>query len=176
LKSRAGALNLLLACLAFAACSPELDWREISVPEGRFAVLLPGRVRHESRTLAAAGGTLIMTMYSFSLERGTMGVAYIDYPGAAPDAAHVRARLDAARDALLRNFKGGAPSEEDIRVDGIQGRQVYAEGPAGAAQMLLKARFFAVGSRVYQVAYVGAKDGAAMADVDMFLTSFKLLK
>lgn len=43
------------------------------------------------------------------------------------------------------------------------------------ASALLKARFVVVGSRLYQMAYVGAKDGVAMADVDMFLTSFKLL-
>jgi len=29
---------------------------------------------------------------------------------------------------------------------------------------------------LYQIAYVGAKDGVAMADIDMFLTSFKLLR
>ena len=46
---------------------------------------------------------------------------------------------------------------------------------AGAEGVLLKARFVVVGSRLYQIAYVGARDGVAMADVDMFLTSFKLL-
>jgi hypothetical protein len=72
----------------------------------------------------------------------------------------------------LRNIGDGLHFDEDIIIEGFSGREVYAEGRTGA---LLKARFVVVGSRLYQIAYVGAKDGVAMADVDMFLTSFKLL-
>lgn len=172
---RAGALSLVVFCAALAACTPELDWRELSVPEGRFAVLLPGKARPESRALDTAAGALTMTMYSFSLKQGTMGVAYTDYPAATLAAEHGRAQLDAARDALLRNIQGGVRLEEDVGIAGFPGRQVYAEGRAGAEGALLKARFVVVGSRLYQVAYVGAKDGVAMADVDMFLASFRLL-
>ena len=175
MKFRAGALTLVVAGAALAACTPELDWRELSVPEGRFAVLLPGKARLESRALNTAAGALTMTMYSFSLKQGTMGVAYTDYPAAALAAEHVREHLDAARDALLRNIGGGVRSEEDISIEGFSGRQVYAEGRAGTEGVLIKARFVAVGSRLYQIAYAGAKDGVAMTDVDMFLTSFKLL-
>jgi len=32
------------------------------------------------------------------------------------------------------------------------------------------------GSRLYQIAYVGTRDDLAMADIDMFLSSFKLLR
>jgi hypothetical protein len=164
-------LCIVLVCAALAACAPELDWRELSVPEGRFAVLLPGKAQHESRTLNTAAGALTMTMYAFSLKQGSMVVAYTDYPTAALAAEHGLEQLDAARDALLRNIGGGVRSEEDISIEGFPGRQVYAEGRAG----VLKARFVVVGSRLYQIAYAGAEDGVAMADVDMFLTSFKLL-
>ena len=172
MKIRAGALTLVIACAALAACTPELDWRELSVPEGRFAVLLPGKARHESRAISSAAGAHTMTMYAYSLKHGTMGVAYIDYPAAAVAAE----QMAAARDALLRNIQGAVGSEEDIKVDGFPGRQVYAEGRAGARDALLKARFVVAGNRLYQIAYVGAKDGVAMTDIDMFLTSFKLLR
>jgi hypothetical protein len=138
---RAGALILFVACAALAACTPELDWRELSVPEGRYSVLLPGKARSESRTLATASGAVVMTMHAYSMKRGTM----------------VR-------------------SEEEVIIDGISGRQIYAEGHAGADEAILKARFIVAGSRLYQIAYVGAKDSVAMADVDMFLSSFKLLR
>jgi hypothetical protein len=163
---------LFVACALLAACAPELDWRELSVPEGRFAVLLPGKARSESRVLKTAAGALTMTLYSFSLKQWTMGVAYTDYPAAALAAEHGRVQLEAARDALLRNIQAGARSEEDISIEGFPGRQVYAEGRSG----VLKARFVVVGSRLYQIAYVGAMDDVAPADVDMFLTSFRLLK
>jgi hypothetical protein len=177
LNIRAGVLTLAVASAALAACTPEFDWRELSVPEGRFAVLLPGKARVESRTLDTATGALTMTMYSFSLKQGTMGVSYTDYPAAAlaPERERGREQLDAARDTLLRNIQGRVLAEEDISVAGFPGRQVHAEGRAGAEGALLKVRFVAVGSRLYQIAYVGAKEGADMADVDMFLTSFRLL-
>jgi hypothetical protein len=117
-----------------------------------------------------------MTLYSVGLKQGTMGVAYTDYPVAALAAEHGRAQLDAARDALLRNIGGSVHAEEDVSIGGFPGRQILAEGRAGAGGTLLKVRFVVAGSRLYQIAYVGARDGAAMADVDMFLTSFRLLR
>ena len=172
---RAGALSLLVFCAALAACAPELDWRALSVAEGRFTALLPGKAQSESRTLATASGAVVMTMHACSLKRGTMGVAYTDYPPAVLAAEGAREQVNAARDILLRNISGNVRSEEDLIIDGFSGRQVYAEGRAGADEAILKARFVVVGSRLYQIAYVGARDGAAMADIDMFLTSFKLL-
>lgn len=165
-----------LACAALAACTPELDWRELSVPDGRFAVLLPCKARHESRTLNTAAGARAMTMYACSLKQGTMGVAYTDYPAPALSATTMREQLDSARDALLRNIGAGAHIEEEVQVAGLPARQVYAEGRAGAQRALLKARFVFAGSRLYQIAYIGERDGLAMPDIDMFLTSFKLLR
>lgn len=165
---------LICAALALAACTPELDWRDVSPPEGRFSVLLPCKPQRESRMLDTAAGAQTMTQYACSLRTGTMGAAYTDAPTAAPGAAAMRAQVDAARDALLRNVGARAHSEEEVGVGGMPGRQVYAEGRAGAQELVLKARFVVAGARLYQIAYVGARGGLAMAEVDLFLTSFKL--
>jgi hypothetical protein len=167
---------IVLLCATLAACAPELDWRELSVPEGRFSVLLPGQARHETRMLNTTAGVLKMTMYACSLKQGTMGVAYTDYPAAAHAGDTMREQLDTARDALLRNVGAEAHTEEEIPIAGLPGRQVYAEGRAGTQGALLKARFVVAGDRLYQIAYVGTRDGLAIADIDMFLTSFKLLR
>lgn len=168
---RAGAQALLALCsaLALAACAPELDWREVSVAEGGFAVLLPGRAQRESRTLETAAGPLTMTLYAHTLKRGTMGVAYIELPSA----QQANAQLDAARDALLRNIGASKHEEQAVQVGGLPGRQLYAEGLAGAR---LRARFLVSGTRLYQIAYVGVGDALSMADIDMFLASFRLLR
>jgi hypothetical protein len=63
-----------------------------------------------------------------------------------------------------------------VQIAGVQARQVYAEGRAGARRALLKARFVFAEGRLYQIAYVGELDGLAMPDIDMFLASFKLLR
>ncbi len=170
-------MKFRFAALSFViACAPELDWRELSVPEARFSVLLPGKASRETRTLNAAAGALTMTMYAVSLKRGTMAVAYTDYPAAALAGEHGREQLDAERDALLRNIGASQHSEEKVLVAGLPGRQVLAEGRTGARDLLLKARFVVAGSRLYQIAYVGERDSVATADIDMFLTSFKLLR
>lgn len=166
--------GLLLACAALllAACAPELDWREVAVPEAHFSVLLPGRAQRESRTLDTAAGALTMTLYASSLKQGTMGVAYTDYPARTLAAERGRAAVDAARDALLRNIGATAHSEQEVRIAGEPGREIYAEGRAG----VLKARFVVAGDRLYEIAYVGTRGSVAMADIDLFLTSFKLLR
>lgn len=176
MEPRAGALRAVIACVALAACTPELDWRELSVPEGRFAVLLPGKAQRDARVLDTPAGALTVTLHSYKHRRGSMGVAYTDYPAAALAADQGRAQVDAARDALLRNIGAGAYSEETVAISGIPARQVFAEGRAGAQDALLKARFVLVGARLYQIAYIGERDGVAMADIDLFLTSFKLLR
>jgi len=144
------------------------------VPEGKFSALLPCKPRHETRTFSAAAGTLTMTMYSCSLKQATMAVAYTDYPAAALATGRMREQVDAGRDALLRKIGAGAHAEEEVAIAGLPGRQVYAEGRAGARGALLKARFVVAGNRLYQIAYVGERNGPAMADIDLFLTSFKL--
>jgi hypothetical protein len=167
---------LTCAVLALAACAPELDWRELSVPQGGFAVLLPGRASREVRTLDTTAGAVTMTMYAVSLKRGTMAVAYAGYPAGALAGDHGRAQLDAERDALLRNIGASSHSEEPVLIGGLPGRQIYAEGRTGTRSALLKARFVVAGNRLYEIAYVGARGAVAMADIDMFLTSFKLLR
>lgn len=101
MKLRAGALALVVVCAALVACTPEIDWRELSVPDGGFAVLLPCKGRHEARTLNTAAGALTMTMYACSPKRGTMGVAYTDHPAGALAANHGRAQLDADRKSVV---------------------------------------------------------------------------
>ena len=165
-----------VACFAvflLCGCYPELDWRELSVSEGRFSALLPCKARREARTVNTSAGAPTMTMYACSLKRGTMAVAYTDYRAVALVDAHLPGQLESARDALLRNVGAGAYAEQEVAIAGLPGRQVYAQGRAGT---LLKARFVVAGSRLYQIAYVGARDDLAMADIDMFLDSFKLLK
>ena len=143
MKFRTVALSFVLACalLALAACAPELDWRELSVPEARFSVLLPGKASRETRTLNTAAGALTMTMYAFSLKQGTMAVAYTDYPAAALAGEHAREQLNAERDALLRNIGASKHSEEDVLIAGLPGRQVLCRRPYRRARRAAESAF-----------------------------------
>ncbi len=160
---------LALLCALLAACSPELDWRELASTEGRFSVLLPGKARRETRAVEMAAGLRSVTLFAYSQKDWSMGVAYWDYP----DAAAPGTELDAARDALLRKLRGALRYDKRIAVAGRAGREVYAESAAG--DLMLQARFVAVDKRAYQIAYFGAKNALAPADIDMLFSSFKLL-
>lgn len=161
----------ILAVALLSGCYPELDWREFGSPEGRFAVLLPGKPTHESREVILAGITTQMDMFSVNVPGMAFGIGYADLP---PGAEPVRA-VAGGRDALLRNISGRITAERELELHGARGVEFEAVGTARDAPMRLAARVLVGGGRFYQVVFVGREDRAGAADTALFLSSFKLL-
>lgn len=155
-------------CLALAGCYSELDWREVASSQGKFRVALPAKAQEQTRTLAGASGATSMTMVSAQAAEWTFGVAYADYPGGAA------AQIDVQRDALLRNISGRIVSEKTETGGGRSSRVLAAEGRKGGTVVLLRARFVADGTRLYQIAAVGPTGGVPDTELDTFFSSFKL--
>ena len=165
---------VVLMALAAAACSPALDWREFSWPDGGFAVLLPGKPRSESRPIVIDGVEVTLRMFSVRAEGLAFGVGYADFPPGGGAAARER-RLAATRDALVGNIDGRVTSESEVTLDGHRGLDFRAQGRVRDANFLLAGRIYATGDRLYQLAVVGQEDAAARADAELFLGSFRLL-
>lgn len=155
-----------------AACYPELDWREFAWPEGQFAVLLPGKPKHETRDIALAGHTVRMQMLAVQVSGMAFGVGYADLPAGA-DAQRVVAE---GRDALLRNIAGQATGEGPIEIVGAKGIEFEALGTAQDTRLHLAARVLLADSRYYQIVFIGRDERAGAVDTALFLRSFKLLK
>ena len=169
---RARALCLALVCAALAACSPELDWRETSSAQGRFAVLLPGKPYEAARKVSTTAGEVEMHMTAAQAAGWQFGVVWADYPASA--AGEPEQLIDAQRDALLRNTAAKVIAEKSTPLDGRPGRLLTAEGRNGDTAVTLHARFVVDGVRLYQVAATGAKGGVDQNGIETFLDSFKL--
>jgi hypothetical protein len=161
----------LLAAGLFAACYPELDWREFTSPEGRFAVLLPAKPKRDTRTVMLAGAPAKMHMHAVQVAGMAFGVGYADLPQGV-DAA--RAVIE-GRDALVRNIGGRISGEREVEIQGARGVEFEATGTADGEPMRLAARVLASGGRFYQIVLVGRSERAARVDTALFLGSFKLL-
>ncbi len=157
----------LATCLALAGCYGDLDWREVASGEGRYRITLPAKAQQTTRTLNSAAGAVSMTLQSARAADWLFGVAYTDYPRG----SDVQKNIDEQRDALLRNISGRITSE---KTGAAGSRELLAEGRNGDAVLMLRARFVTEGTRLYQIAAVGARGGVAETELDTFFSSFKL--
>lgn len=161
-----------LVALCLAACSAELDWREFTSPEGRFAVMLPGRPARDAREVTLAGTKAPMHMTSVQVSGMAFGVGYADLPPGA-DGERVIAE---GRDALVRNIGGRVTAERPVALDGARGIEFQAEGSAQGAAMRISARLAVAGERFYQVVLVGRAERVAEVDPTLFPGSFRALR
>jgi hypothetical protein len=163
---RAGIGGLLgaVAVLA-AACSPQLDWRELRSQEGGFVAVLPGKPTLEERELSGAHGAL-MHMWSARSGGAVYGVGYVDAPDAGPEL------VARTRDALAANIAGRLVEDREFTQGAARGREFRAE----SANATLVARVLAGDRRLYQIAIVGSKGSIAPAGVETFFASFRLVQ
>lgn len=157
-------LVALLASVAFGACSPSLDWRQLR-PEGwGLAVALPCRPATHTRQVLLAGSPVELTLMACSVEGRTFGIASAELG----DPARVGPALTALGDAARANVQGEVEAERPAQVGGmtpspaarqwrLSGR--LSDGRAVSEQVLV----FAHGSRVFQATLVAAQPDDALA-------------
>jgi hypothetical protein len=158
--------------LCLAACSAELDWREFTSAEGRYAVMLPGRPAREAREVTLAGAKAPMHMTSVQMSGMAFGVGYADLPHGV-DATRVLAE---GRDALVRNIGGRVTAERAIDLDGARGIEFQAEGAAQGAALRLAARVVVAGDRFYQAVLIVRAERAGEVDPLLFPGSFRVAR
>jgi hypothetical protein len=69
-------LLVLLSLLALAGCTPEYNWRELSVADDRAVVLFPSRVQTEQRTIRVEGVELVFSLTSAAVDQSVFSVGY----------------------------------------------------------------------------------------------------
>jgi hypothetical protein len=162
----------LAATLALAACSAELDWRELHWEDAKVKLLLPGRPAKLERDVAVGDQKLRMQMLQTQLDGMAFGVAYAPLPPGDPAAL-----LPLARDALVRNIDGKLVTdrEVDVRGSALKGREFAGEGVVAGTPMLVAGRVVAANGRFYQIVFVGRKDRGERVDLPLYLGSLTLL-
>lgn len=153
----------VMACLS--ACSPTLDWRDVRPPGSGVQLLFPCKPSTETRSVALAGQLLKMTMVACQAGGATYALAFAD----TGDAARLAGALTALREAQAGNLRGRGDAPVPLRVVGAravpQPELVHLDGhfPDGTA-VRQHAGYFAAGTRVYQVAVLGAAVAPGTAD------------
>ncbi|MEO6030892.1 MAG: hypothetical protein ABIP61_03145 [Burkholderiaceae bacterium] len=153
------ALFALATTLAWlTACSPELDWREVSAEGDSLAALFPCRPDRLERTAAFGDAKVSMRMLVCSTGGSTYAIAFFDVA----DPARVALTLRDWRAIAVGNVRGVNPQLGPLQIGGMtpnpEALRLAVDGqfPDGAA-LREEAAFFSRGLRVYQATVVGAR-------------------
>ena len=149
-------------------------WKDYSFPAGRFSVSLPGTPKEESQTTSTALGPLENHIITLETDEVIYMASYLDIPVSIADPDAIKKALDGGRDRALANIKGEKKllSETEISIDGFAGRELRISLPN---DILLRARFYLVKQRLYQILVLVSATEADAKDVIRFLDSFKLM-
>lgn len=146
-------------------------------PAGRFTIAAPADFVETQQTLESPSGTILFYIYTAQQGDAAFMASYCDYPeeivGAWPDP---QKGLDAVRDGALANINGRLVLENVVSLAGHPGREIVADAVLeDGSSITVKARFFMVGNRLYQVMVLAPKGEVAGSVMDSYLQSLTLL-
>jgi hypothetical protein len=159
------------------------EWRAFTSTEGRYSVLLPGFVTEEVQksNAGAAGEIEFHVMKASRAGAEVFLVVYLDVPATEIVGADLERVYDALQSRLLvvtKGEKGAIQAQSKVMLGDLPGRELKIDRPVmtvaggGFAQV----RIFLKGSRLYQVAFLGSKQGMKSADITKFMDSFRITK
>ena len=169
----------LCAAGLLAACSPKYNWRDYSSQDAPYRVMFPDKPATHTRSINLDGMTVNMTMAAARVD-GTM---FAVGSGEAPDEAKAEAAVAAMKTAMVRNLgatvkreaagkasaSAGASSARSSAID------IEATGMQNGQPMRLVGHFESRNKRFYQVVVIGRQKDISDEQVEMFLSSFKLI-
>jgi hypothetical protein len=164
-------LALVLVAVLLPGCR-EAEWSEFTTREGGFSVLLPGVPASETRTLNIPSGPVDLHMFGVEQDGFAYMASYNDYPDELVNQRPAATMLDGARDGAVANVQGELLGESLLTIDGHPGREIKVAASGG--QLMMVARIYLVGNRLYQAAVVTDKENALSGNVVKFLDSFRL--
>lgn len=149
------------------------DWFEFSSTEGRFSIEFPETPQEGTIPIETTVGTIELHTASFQAEDIAYMAAYADYPEALVEMSSAEVMLDGAAAGAPRNVGGQLVDQQTITLDGHPGRALTID--VGAEGGRAEARFYMVGTRLYQIVVIGLQAQALDSRAARFLDSFHLL-
>ncbi|WP_144630312.1 hypothetical protein [Bordetella genomosp. 13] len=149
------ALPVLATAWLLAACSPDYNWRELDVAEGRARAAFPARVQTESRELALGGRTLKFSLTAAEVDQSVFAVGYAPLPvEVAGDAAASQALAAALMQSLYANLGADAP---DPLPSFGQDIEVHGEAVNAGARSWMLARVWVANGMLIEAVAAGAE-------------------
>ena len=169
----------LCAASLLAACSPKYNWRDYSSQDAPYRVMFPDKPATHTRSINLDGMTVNMTMAAARVD-GTM---FAVGSGEAPDDAKAEAAVAAMKTAMVRNLGATIKSEKAGKASASTGSgsarssaiDIDAAGVQNGQPMRLIGHFESRNKRFYQVVVIGRQKEVSDEQVEMFLSSFKLI-
>jgi hypothetical protein len=176
LRAIARLLPMLLLAAVASGCDRS-QWQEQSIRDGGFRVLMRPQPHYEKRQLDTPVGAITAHLYTMELSDSVFGVGYSDYPEQMLRMMAPRRMFMDVRDGWMKRIDGRLQGEgKDIRLEGTYpGMEIVASGTVNGREAYLRGRFYLVGNRLYQIVVFGNRDSIPLADVNRFLSSFKLI-
>jgi hypothetical protein len=153
-----------------------LDWQDYKSSAGKFSVQMPSKPQEQSQDQKTDVGTIKLNMVIAESSDSGYFVGYADFPNKITDPADVQKGLAESVKGSIANIKGEVKSEKEYLLGNVPCRDFEANGKVQTTDVSLKGRFCLADNRLYQVFALGAKDKMLTADVDRFITSFKIEK
>jgi hypothetical protein len=160
---------------ATAGSGPSTDaWKAFTSDEGRFSILSPTALRHETETVDTPAGRVAVEIFSAVLEgpdKRVFLVEFLDLPKTLPTVADTRQFLAAMLDAEAKRTRSKLSESRWNDLYGLPACEGRLDLPSGAVMRL---RIIVSGRRVYQLNGVAPKDDAASRDTVTFIESFRI--
>jgi len=151
-------------------------WQDYKSSTGKFSVQLPSKPQEQSQDQKTDVGTIKLNMVIAESNDSGYFVGYADFPNKISNPADIQKGLGDSVKGSVANLKGEIKSEKEFLLGDVPCRDFEAGGKVQSTDVSMKGRFCLAGNRLYQVFALGAKDKIATADVDRFITSFKIEK
>jgi len=151
-------------------------WQDYKSSAGKFSVQLPSKPQEQSQDQKTDVGTIKLNMVIAESNDSGYFMGYADFPNKISNPADIQKGLADSVKGSVANLKGEIKSEKEFLLGDVPCRDFEAGGKVQSTDVSMKGRFCLAGNRLYQVFALGAKDKIAIADVDRFITSFKIEK
>lgn len=165
-------LPLLMLAVAANGFQSSVEWVKYTSVEGRYNVMLPQQPKLSTQQASASSGEkMTQHLAQASDSDGLFSLAYFEY------GTGMTFSLDNARDGMVGSVKGMLLSDEGISLGGYSGRELKVASKLQNIDILIRARIYDIGGRVYIVQHLFKKadDSARMVKkTARFFDSFKV--
>lgn len=173
MKTKFLAALLILVVTALAnGFQSSTEWVRHTSVEGRYNVLLPQQPKLTTQEATAASGEKFTQYLAQASDPDSLyWIGYFDY------GVNMNFSLDKARDGAVQNVKGTLIKEEAISLGGYSGRDMKVSAKHEGIDLVLRARIYDIGGRVYILQHLFKKlsDSTANAEkTNRFFDSFKV--
>ncbi len=161
------ATAVLVLAVATTAAWSQKGWLTFTSPEKDFSVRMPFAPKSQSQDISTPLGIIKARMFLCEASPAYV-VCCSDYPAEKMQATDPQQVLDGA----ARGVKGKLLARKAIQLGSHPGRDLEF----AAGDLRIRNRLYLVGNRLYQVQVVYPAVGNYRADVERFVTSFRLLR